>query len=109
MIGDLGLTFLAAAISCSWFTSSVIDNLSSGFTFKVEPKNGDSDNINPSELFSQLIIISSTHYSAISKHMNRVEKLLNQYLNIILIIALMRKKQCYLGSIIFQRIHLEIS
>lgn len=37
-MGDLGLTFLAAAISCSWFTSSVIDNLSSGLTFKVEPK-----------------------------------------------------------------------
>lgn len=36
-MGDLGFTFLAAAISCSWFTSSVMDRRSSGLTFSVAP------------------------------------------------------------------------
>lgn len=33
----MGFTFLAAAISCSWFTSSVMDSRSSGLTFSVAP------------------------------------------------------------------------
>lgn len=36
-MGDLGFTFLAAAISCSWLTSSVMDSRSSGLTFSVAP------------------------------------------------------------------------
>lgn len=34
--GDLGLTLRAAAISCSWLTSSVMDSRSSGFTFSID-------------------------------------------------------------------------
>lgn len=34
--GDLGLTLRAAAISCSWLTSSVMDSRSSGFTFSMD-------------------------------------------------------------------------
>lgn len=37
-MGDLGFTFLAAAISCSWLTSSVMDSRSSGLTFSVAPR-----------------------------------------------------------------------
>lgn len=37
VMGALGFTFLAAAISCSWFTSSVMDSRSSGLTFSVAP------------------------------------------------------------------------
>lgn len=36
-MGDLGLTFRAAATSWSWLTNSVIDRRSSGFTFNMEP------------------------------------------------------------------------
>lgn len=36
-MGDLGFTFRAAAISCSWFTSSVMDSRSSGLTLSVAP------------------------------------------------------------------------
>lgn len=38
VMGDLGLTLRAAAISWSWLTNSVIDRRSSGFTFNMEPK-----------------------------------------------------------------------
>lgn len=38
VMGDLGLTFLAAAISCSWLTSSLIDNRSSGLIFNIDPR-----------------------------------------------------------------------
>lgn len=37
VMGDLGLTFRAAAISWSWLTSSVMDRRSSGLTFNMEP------------------------------------------------------------------------
>lgn len=37
VMGDLGFTFLAAAISWSWLTSSVMDSRSSGLTFSVAP------------------------------------------------------------------------
>ncbi|KAA8592603.1 hypothetical protein FQN60_018058 [Etheostoma spectabile] len=37
VMGDLGLTLRAAAISWSWLTNSVIDRRSSGFTFNMEP------------------------------------------------------------------------
>lgn len=40
MMGALGFTFLAAAISCSWFTSSVMDSRSSGSTFSMAPAAG---------------------------------------------------------------------
>lgn len=37
VMGDLGFTFRAAAISWSWFTSSVMDSRSSGLTLSVAP------------------------------------------------------------------------
>ena len=37
VMGDLGLTLRAAAISWSRLTNSVIDRRSSGFTFNIEP------------------------------------------------------------------------
>lgn len=37
VMGDFGFTFLAAAISWSWFTSSVMDSRSSGLTFSMAP------------------------------------------------------------------------
>lgn len=37
VMGDLGLTLRAAAISWSWLTSSVMDRRSSGFTFSIDP------------------------------------------------------------------------
>ncbi len=37
VMGDLGLTLRAAAISWSWLTNSVMDRRSSGFTFNMEP------------------------------------------------------------------------
>lgn len=37
-MGDLGLTFRAAATSWSWLTNSVMDRRSSGFTFSIEPE-----------------------------------------------------------------------
>lgn len=40
LMGDLGFTLRAAAISCSWFTSSVMDSRSSGLTFSVAPAAG---------------------------------------------------------------------
>lgn len=40
VMGDLGFTLRAAAISCSWFTSSVMDSRSSGLTFSVAPAAG---------------------------------------------------------------------
>lgn len=41
VIGDLGLTLRAAAISWSRLTSSVMDRRSSGFTFNIEPEQHD--------------------------------------------------------------------
>lgn len=37
VMGDLGLTLRAAAISWSWLTSSVMDRRSSGLIFNMEP------------------------------------------------------------------------
>ena len=38
MTGDLGFTLRAAAISWSWFTSSVMDSRSSGLTLSMAPR-----------------------------------------------------------------------
>lgn len=38
VMGDLGLTLRAAAISWSRLTNSVMDRRSSGFTFNIEPE-----------------------------------------------------------------------
>lgn len=41
VMGDLGLTLRAAAISWSRLTNSVMDRRSSGFTFNIEPEQQD--------------------------------------------------------------------
>lgn len=82
-MGDLGFAFLAAAISCSWFTTSAIDNLSSGFTFNMESEKGDSNNITETlqSFFSPAEMNNFFSALQFNKQSNakRMEQLLNLY------------------------------